>query len=381
MSLRVVTVTHFFPAHGGGLEKVAEKLVEGMAARGHRVCWFSSATDPGPALAGAGVEIVAVPTTNLVERLTQLPYPLWSPASLPRLWREIGRAQVVHVHEHLYASSIAAILIARLRGRPVVITQHMGAMGLGSRAFTLAYEAGARLLGALLFPLAARTVFISRNVLQFFGRERSPRARLIFNGVDTHRFTPVSGEERDAVRAGLGLPPDRRVVLFVGRFVRKKGLHRVIALAERFPQVQWVLVGSGPEQPTDAPPNVLVAGRVEHDRLPLYYRAADLLILPSSGEGMPLVVQEALCCGAGILSTDEVASACPEAADLIRACPVPRAQDDLAGWEAALRATLADGAYLEARAGRSARAHKLWSWERCVAQYDAVFHQLVAEAS
>jgi glycosyltransferase involved in cell wall biosynthesis len=379
--LRVVTVTHFFPAHGGGLEKVAEKLVDGMAARGFRICWFSSGTDPAPRAESPGVHCVAVPTSNLVERLTQLPYPLWSPGVLPRLWRAIGEADIVHVHEHLYYPSIVAIAMARMRRRPVVITQHMGALGLGSRAFTVLYETGARLLGALLFPLAARTVFISRNVLEFFGRDRSTRAQMIFNGVDAHRFVPVAAQERAAIRAELGLPSAGRIVLFVGRFVRKKGLHRVMALAQRFPDVTWVLVGSGPERPEDQLPNVVVAGRVEHDRLPRYYQAADLLILPSSGEGMPLVVQEALCCGAGVLSTQEVASACPDVADLIRAHPVPQAHDDPAAWEGALRAALDDEAYLGARAQRAERAHALWSWEHCVTQYDEVFHQLVAEAS
>ncbi|QJW85633.1 glycosyltransferase family 4 protein [Ramlibacter terrae] len=351
-----------------------------MLARGFRICWFSSATDPVPRRDGAALELVAVKTSNIVERLTQLPYPLWTPAALPRLWREIGRAQIVHVHEHLYGSSIVAILLAKLRRRPVVVTQHMGALGLGSRAFTAVYECGARLLGTLLFPPVARTVFISRNVLEFFGRERSPRAQLIFNGVDVHRFTPVADGERASIRAALGLPPGAPVVLFVGRFVRKKGLHRVLALAQRFPHVQWVLVGSGPEQPQQPPANVHVAGRVEHDRLPQYYRAADLLILPSSGEGMPLVVQEALCCGAGILSTDEVASACPEAADLIRSHPVPRAGDDRPDGtrRCALRSrTAATGGACRTRGAGAC----LVVPERCVAQYDDVFHQLVAEAS
>jgi glycosyltransferase involved in cell wall biosynthesis len=92
--------------------------------------------------------------------------------------------------------------------------------------------------------------------------------------------------------------------------VKKKGLQIIEALAERSPDVLWILVGSGPEAPSRDRPNVRVVGRVEHEHLPCFYQAADVLMLPSAGEGFPLVVQEALCCGAGVLSTDEVASAC-----------------------------------------------------------------------
>src|SRR6267143_1151453 len=129
-NLRVATITHFFPDHGGGLELVAEKLVREFASRGMSVEWFSSATDPPPRSLPGQVAHHAVAATNLIERWTQLPYPLWSLSALPTLWTSIGKADVVHVHEHLYFSSLLAVGIARLRRRPVIITQHMGALGL-----------------------------------------------------------------------------------------------------------------------------------------------------------------------------------------------------------------------------------------------------------
>ncbi len=377
-SLRLVTITHFFPAHGGGLELVAGKLVDALAARGVSTQWFSSATDDPPHSASARVTCVPVATTNLVERLTQLPYPLWSPGALSRMWRAIGSADVVHVHEHLYACSIVAIVLARLRRRPVVITQHMGALGLGSRALTVCYEVAAKALGLFAFALATRTVFISANVRRFFSQDRSDRSLLIFNGIDTERFGAASNDERQAAREQLGFPLDRRVILFVGRFVRKKGLSIINELARRFPEVLWVLVGSGPEDPAKwTRENVRLPGRVNHDGLPQFYHAADLLLLPSTGEGFPLVVQEALCCGLGVLSTDEVGTACPAAAPLIRVWRTPRTGSDYDGWENALRQVLADNAYLEARKARSEQARRLWSWKNCSSQYLQLFESLV----
>jgi len=76
-----------------------------------------------------------------------------------------------------YFSSLLAVAIARLRRRPVIITQHMGALGLGNRSLTRLYEVGARLLGRATFNAAAREVFISANVRLFsIARRRRPRA-------------------------------------------------------------------------------------------------------------------------------------------------------------------------------------------------------------
>jgi len=378
--LRLVTVTHFFPDHGGGLELVAGELVDQFVRRGVVVSWFSSDTDRAPPDIRDSATHIPVRSFNMVERLTQLPFPLWSPLSLRSLWGAIGGADVVHIHEHLYPSSIVALILARLRRRPAVITQHMGALGLQNGALTALYESGARALGALLYPLAAHVVFISANVRGFFGRSSDPHSQLIFNGIDTDRFT-ITVQDRSVCRAALGVPPDRKAVLFVGRFVRKKGLHIIRQLAQRFPQVIWMIVGSGPENPSAwGLANVHVYGRIGHDQLPAYYQAAELLLLPSSGEGFPLVVQEALCCGSGVLSTAEVASACPAASDMVRSCPTPRSDADIDEWATALDAALADTGYLDARATRSARARAMWSWDDCAGRYLELFNTLAARA-
>lgn len=375
-NLRIVTVTHFFPVHGGGIELVAAKLVEEFARRGVLVTWFASDTDATPQAGGDPISYEPVATSNIVERLTQLPYPLWSPLALPRLWRAIGAADAVHIHEHLYCGSILALLLARMRRRPVIITQHMGSLGLRSPFLTRLYEFATRLLGRMLFPLADRTVFISANVRRFFQRDHDPRSSLIFNGVDTNRFR-FSQDDADSQCATVPTVEQCKAVLFVGRFVRKKGLHIVEHLARRFTKIQWVFVGYGPENPAAwGLANVRVHGPVNHDALPRYYRAADLLVLPSSGEGFPLVVQEALCCGTAVLSTEEVASACPAASTMVRSCSASRDSSNFAQWAAALEATLADEAYIASRLSRSEAARAMWSWDDCGGQYLELFNGL-----
>src|SRR6185437_15283384 len=108
-----------------------------------------------------------------------------------------------------------------------------------------------RAVGRVIFALATRIVFISANVRTFFHLDNCPRASLIFNGIDPARFAPASTERRQAIRERLGIPPERPAVLFVGRFVRKKGLPILELLTRHCPDVLWILVGSGPEDPAN----------------------------------------------------------------------------------------------------------------------------------
>src|SRR5690606_7866431 len=102
----------------------------------------------------------------------------------------------------------------------------------------------------------------------------------------------------------------------VGRFVKKKGLGILQELVARFREVQWLFIGWGPEDPLKwRERHVRVMQGVAHEQLADFYRCADLLVLPSTGEGFPLVVQEAMACGTPALISTEVS----EGAPLVRA--------------------------------------------------------------
>ena len=123
---RLVVVTHFYPAHGGGVEKVAAVLASHVAARLNcAVVWAASDCD-APPQAEAALRPLPMRAWNGIERHLGFPWPIWSPAALHKLWQEISLADAVHLHDALYFGNVCAALFARWRGIPIVVTQHVG---------------------------------------------------------------------------------------------------------------------------------------------------------------------------------------------------------------------------------------------------------------
>jgi glycosyltransferase involved in cell wall biosynthesis len=305
--MRIALVTHFYPAHGGGIEKVAAQLAVRMAADGADVVWCASDTDAPPALPGVRCEPMAA--FNGVERFSGFPYPIWGPRSIARLSRCIRSADAVHVHDCIYAGSLMAGWLARHHRKRLVVTQHIGVVPLPAPlrpVLGLANRLGAR----SVLRRADGVGFISPAVRRYFETltGASPRFHYVANGVDGAIFKAKDGDRHER-RAALGFDPARPLMLFVGRFVAKKRLPLVRQMAALRPNWQWCVIGQGPEQPQAwGLPNVRVLSPMPQAELASWYHAADLLILPSEGEGFPLVVQEAMACGLPACITADVAS-------------------------------------------------------------------------
>jgi glycosyltransferase involved in cell wall biosynthesis len=166
------------------------------------------------------------------------------------------------------------------------------------------------------------------------------------------------------------------VVLFVGRLVEKKGLPIVVSVSRRRPGLRFVVVGDGPLAGLlrEAPPNLTWWRTVPADEMPRYYAAADAVLLPSHGEGLPLVVQEALACACPtVVSSDEVyAQALLEQGVCLGAA---RAPEGMA--EAVDRALSNEGRGLAVPARAYAERH--WSLRTMVRRYMTLLDRLVAD--
>lgn len=118
--------------------------------------------------------------------------------------------------------------------------------------------------------------------------------------------------DRATARAALGLAPDARVALFLGRLdTAQKGLDTLLAALERdrdsLAGWRFLFVGDGPGREQVARAAAASAGGIDlvswSDQPGLYVAAADVLMLPSRWEGVPLVMLEAMTLGVPVLGS------------------------------------------------------------------------------
>ena len=184
-------------------------------------------------------------------------------------------------------------------------------------------------------------------------------------------------------RASLQLPEDTPIALFVGRFVEKKGLAILERLARAKPQILFVFAGWGALDPARwGLPNTRVFASLSGASLAPLYRAADLLLLPSVGEGFPLVVQEALACGLPVLCGAETAAADPAAGAFIDSVAIATDPDVAArDFAEALPQALAKSHDFEARAQRAQFAARRYAWSRIGEDYRRLLEDLLEGAA
>ncbi|MFD7734721.1 glycosyltransferase family 4 protein [Kitasatospora phosalacinea] len=360
--LRVLLVCHYYPPHLGGIENVARAQAVHLAARGVEVTVLTTGAGSSTTVED-GVRVVRVAAWNGAER-AGVPFPVPSPALLPRALRWARWADAVHVHDCLYPTSWAAAAAAALTRTRRFHHQHVAVVDHPSPVVRLVQRAVYGTAGRALLRGARRVFTLNATVAEFTrgAGARPERMRHLPNGVDGALFRPArSTEERDEARAALGLPTGRTLVLFAGRLVPKKG-HDLLLAAHR-PGAGWDLVLAGEGAALPERPGVHHLGALPAERLAQAYRACDLFALPSTAEGFPLTVQEAMASGLPVVTTDDPGYA-PYRLDRSRVRLLPR---DAAELRRVLDGLAGDAASL-AEMGRYSREYAVarFSWEEHV---------------
>lgn len=289
--------------HLGGAELQLIHLASGLAKLGHDVtlcCIDGSTVDLQP-LRANGVEVVALGAGSRIERLL----------AIPRLVRLARRADVVHCT--MWDASLWGRLAAIAARRPVIVADHatdrsvqVAATGAPRGAWIARHN---RLLDRFTFATVAcagaqRDVLLSEGVAD-------EKIVHIPNGV------PVS-DIRAAAREAptleeLGVPPGAKVAMQVGVFRPEKNqagaLAAIAAARERVDSLHLVFVGDGDLRPAvERRAHELEADWVHflgfRDDVAALLSHADLMLLPSLADAMPMTLLEAMAQGVPVVATD-----------------------------------------------------------------------------
>jgi teichuronic acid biosynthesis glycosyltransferase TuaC len=234
-----------------------------------------------------------------------------SARALARMLAQGRHFDLIDAH-YFYPDGVVAVWLGRRFHLPVVVTAR------GSDVTQLPNYAVPRKLLRRAIQEASGLVAVSaalKTALIGLGAEPA-KVEVLRNGVDTTLFHPIN---RAAARSQLGL--NRPTLISVGLLVERKGHHRVIEAMRLLPDYDLLILGEGGERARlerlidrdGLGDRVRLLGSRPHAELPLFYSAADALVLASSREGWANVLLEAMACG-----TPVVASPIPGNPEVVR---------------------------------------------------------------
>jgi D-inositol-3-phosphate glycosyltransferase len=372
---RILIVSHYYPPHIGGIEIVAYNDATRLALLGHQVSVVTSRTAGDPTSGTfEGVRVIRVPAYNGFEAKA-IPFPIFPPALFFQLWREVRRADIVHIHDVFYISSFTASFVAWIHHKPTVVSQHVAMVSHPSKLTTMIERSVYRTTGIWTLKKSKRVITINSRVQRFVADLGVTADKVIAmnNGVNTKLFHRPSMQERKIARKTFQLPEAAFIVLFIGRFVPKKGFD----VMRKAGASTFLSVFAGGETELLPNKNQRFIGGVTQTRLSQLYQAADLFVLPSDSEGFPLTAQEAMASGVPVvlkydqgydrykLSSNEVVFMDGTSASDLRTL-ITDLQND-----AARRKAMAEQAF------RYVEKH--FTWDRHISALNSVYDQILKQ--
>jgi glycosyltransferase involved in cell wall biosynthesis len=363
----------------GGTERVLWELATRLSPQRWEVgAWLSPAPavdELAAALARAGITVERVPEVGS----------RWDWRGMLSTWSRLRRARprILHLHHVWPAADRYASELARAAGvEHVVVTEHIvGRSHSGGQRALKRRE----LLGA--DAVTAVCGAVAESLMRDYGVERT-RVRVVPNGADLpdeEREVPAALRWRERLGAGLRRP----LWVCPGRLEEQKGqavlLDALAALAERGNDFVVALAGEGSRRAalearaSELGLNQRVCFLGAVDALGPLLRAADVCVLPSLWEGLPLTLLEALARARPVVAS--AAGGIPEVVEdgvhgrLVppgRPAPLAAALDDLQRRPEAARLLGERGA---------ARVRTEFTWARVVEDFEAVYDDVLGLAS
>jgi D-inositol-3-phosphate glycosyltransferase len=233
------------------------------------------------------------------------------------------------IHSHYWMSGIAAASLSDVwDGAPIVHMFHtLGEMKNRIARTEEEREGEYRIEGEKQVLRRADRVVVATlaelTQLRFLYKADASKLVVIPPGVDVSRFYSIPADE---ARTYIGLKPDDRMILFVGRIEPLKGVDTLLEamsclqLKEK-KRVHLAIIGGEP----DADPETMTAemarlmnlcevlgldqsvvflGKRDQDKLPYYYSAAEVVVMPSQYESFGMVALEAMACGTPVVASE-----------------------------------------------------------------------------
>jgi len=313
-------IPYFIPAYAfGGPVRVAYEISKELVNRGHEVVVFTSDvrnlnlrldTDFREVIDGITVYYFRNLTMLLVKKLKLL----LTPQLILYAKEEIKKFDVIHLHEYRTFQNIIIRHYATKYGVPYVLQAHGSLPRIGSwRKLKLVYDV---LFGYRLLKDAAKVVALNKMEVKQYRSMGTPEEKIVVipNGIDLSEYAKLP--PKGAFRKKFNIPEDRKIILYLGRIHKIKGVDFLIkAYARVINETNCkdaILIIAGPDDGylkevqeltnrLGISKHVLITGPLYgQDKLQAYVDS-EFYVLPSRYETFPMTVLEAYACGVPVI--------------------------------------------------------------------------------
>jgi glycosyltransferase involved in cell wall biosynthesis len=309
--MRILVLNYEFPPLGGGAGNVTAQITRHLVRNGAEVVVLTSHFKGLPRVEQRdGYTIHRVPAMR--RRLDRCSVPEMGAYVLGAIGPALKlassfRPDLMHVYFGM-PTGVVALLVHQLKGIPYLLSLQGGDVP-GFLGKELALLHGATLpMSKLVWSRAGALIVNSKGLHERAVKTLPGRTfEIVPNGVDLEAYRPAQVRADD----------DKVRLIFVGRFANQKGLPYLLrSLATFAPselrKLEVELVGGGPEEERlkaltselNLSEVVRFPGWVSREEIIARYQRADLFVLPSLDEGMPLVLLEAMACGKPVVGTE-----------------------------------------------------------------------------
>lgn len=251
-----------------------------------------------------------------------LRYSFANPFKLLSQTRKVFRENdKIHIWEYYYPLSIIPLLYAFFTGqREKVILTTDGFVGYSYTPknpwwLVPAFRLYNQLFARLLFRIPPIITTYGKSMIPYARQAGVPlsKLRIISTGINLNRFEKIDAEKLANLKEEFKIK-NEKIILFVGMLTERKGIDRVIKISQKLLQegqnIKTLIVGDAHGKnlfqkyvsPKFKEKIIFTGGRKD---IPEFMQAADVLLLPSEGEGLPGAVMEAMASGLPVVATSE----------------------------------------------------------------------------
>ena len=317
----------------GGMNIYVLELSKALAKKGYYLDIFTRSQDeksPQIVQVSERLRVIHVPA-GPQEPLSKKSIEMFIPEFLEFFYTFVEKENISYkiVSCHYYLSGIIGVDIKKKFGIPLVMTFHtLGLMKNLVARSDEERESNERIETELqLVKESNQIIATSQTDAQYvqYLYEGDPEKIAVLNpGVNLELFTPT---DKIAAKKSIAASIDKKMILFVGRIEPLKGidvlLYAMKMLRVAHPDLKvcvWIVGGDTSHEEEEWPKelkklselreilniktSVKFVGRKEQDELPVYYNAADLMVMPSHYESFGITAVEAMACGVPVITTD-----------------------------------------------------------------------------